>query len=112
MATIRRRMRTTSACSIIGADGTAIQKGGKIGPNLFGVVGRTVGSLDGFVYGPSILLVKDKGTIWDEASIAQYLVDPSAWLKTASGDPAAQSKMSFKLKDGSDDVAAYLASLK
>ena len=39
------------AChSIIAADGTDIVKGGKTGPNLFGVIGRPVGSLDGFTY--------------------------------------------------------------
>ena len=101
------------AChSIIAADGTAIQKGGKVGPNLFGVIGRTAGSLEGFSYGASILVAKDKGVVWDEASVAEYLVDPSAWLQKVTGDPAAKSKMTFKIKDGDDDIAAYLASVK
>ena len=37
------------AChSIVADDGTAIVKGGKVGPNLYGVIGRQIGSLEGF----------------------------------------------------------------
>ncbi len=98
--------------SIIAADGTAIQKGSKVGPNLFGVVGRSVGSLEGFKYGASILAANKTGAVWDEAKVAEYLVDPNAWLQKVTGDPAAKSNMTFKLKDGGADIAAYLASIK
>ena len=100
------------AChSIIAADGTEIQKGGKTGPNLFGVIGRAVGSDPDFKYGEGILAVGATGAVWDEASLAAYVVDPSAWVKEKSGDEAAKSKMSFKLASGGEDVAAYLASV-
>ena len=43
------------AChSIVAPDGTAVQKGGKTGPNLYGVIGRTVASFPDFKYGDSI----------------------------------------------------------
>jgi cytochrome c len=101
------------AChAIIATDGTEIVKGGKTGPNLFGVVGRTVGSLEGFAYGDSIVSVGAAGKVWDEAMLAAYLVDPAKWLKDETGDAAAKSKMSFKLAKGSEDMAAYLATLK
>lgn len=101
------------AChSIIAADGTEIVKGGKTGPNLFGVVGRTVGSYEGFAYGESIVAVGAAGKVWDEAMLAAYVADPTAWLKEQTGDAAAKSKMSFKLAKGSEDMAAYLATLK
>lgn len=101
------------AChSIIAADGTAIQKGGKTGPNLFGIVGKPVASSPDFTYGAGILAAKDAGAVWDEASIAEYVTDPNAWVKKASGDDAAKSKMTFKLPKGGEDIAAYLASLK
>ncbi len=100
------------AChAIIADDGTAIQKGGKIGPNLYGVVGRTIGSYEGFDYGDGILLVKEKGLVWDEAMIAEYVKNPTAWLDENSGDKKAKSKMAFKLAKGGEDVAAYLASV-
>lgn len=100
------------AChAIVGADGTVIQKGGKVGPNLFGVVGRTVGSLEGFKYGESIIAVGAAGTVWDQENLEDYLKDPTAWLKEATGDSGAKSKMTFKLGKGGEDMAAYLASL-
>ena len=99
------------ACHAIEApDGTAIQKGGKTGPNLYGVVGRTVASTD-FAYGDSLKSVGAAGTTWDEASLVAYVADPTAWLKEATGDAGAKSKMSFKLAKGGADVAAYLASV-
>ena len=51
------------------------------------------------------------GAVWDEASLAAYTANPAEYLKTALGDPAAKSKMSFKLAEGGEDVAAYLASV-
>lgn len=99
------------ACHAIEApDGTAIQKGGKTGPNLYGVVGRTVASTD-FAYGDSLKSVGAAGTTWDEASLVAYVADPTAWLKEATGDSGAKSKMSFKLAKGGADVVAYLASV-
>jgi cytochrome c len=103
-----------SCHSIVAPDGTEIQKGGKTGPNLWGVVGRAVGSAPDFKYGEGILAANAKGVVWDEAQIVTYLADPSAWVKTASGDDAAKSKMTFKLPKAEDaeDMAAYLATLK
>jgi cytochrome c len=100
------------AChSIIADDGTAIVKGGKTGPNLYGVIGRPVASIADFKYGESILAVGAAGVVWDEALLAAYVADPAAWLKEQTGDSAAKSKMSFKLAKGGADVAAYLASV-
>ena len=101
------------AChAIIAADGTEIVKGGKTGPNLFGVIGRPVASVADFKYGESILAVGASGAVWDEAMLAAYVTDPTAWLKEKTGDGAAKSKMSFKLAKGAEDMAAYLATIK
>ena len=100
------------AChSIVADDGTAIVKGGKTGPNLYGVIGRPVASFADFKYGESIMAVGAAGVVWDEALLATYVADPAAWLKEQTGDSAAKSKMSFKLAKGGADVAAYLASV-
>ena len=99
------------AChAIIAPDGTAIQQGGKTGPNLYGIVGRTVASAD-FAYGDSLKSVGAAGRTWDEAALAAYVANPTAWLKDATGDAGAKSKMSFKLARGGADMAAYLASV-
>ena len=101
------------ACHMIVADdGTEIMKGGKTGPNLYGVVGRQVAGVADFKYGESIAAVGAKGVIWVEAMLVAYMADPGKWLKEQTGDPAAKSKMTFKLAKGGEDMAAYLASVK
>ncbi len=102
------------ACHMIVApDGTEVQKGGKVGPNLYGVIGRQIGSEAEYAakYGASIIAAGADGTLWDEALLAAYLADPTTWLKEKTGDAAAKSKMAFKLAEGGADVAAYLASV-
>jgi cytochrome c len=100
------------AChSVISPDGTEIQKGGRTGPNLYGIIGRAVASDPDFKYGDGILALGATGAVWDEASLAAYVADPGAYLKSSLGDDAAKSKMSFKLAAGGEDVAAYLASV-
>lgn len=101
------------AChAIIGADGTEIQKGGKTGPNLFGVIGRKVGSAEGFTYSDAMTAIGAKGVVWDEAMLAEYVADPGAWAKKQLDDPAAKVKMTFRLAKGGEDMAAYLATAK
>ncbi|NHB77709.1 c-type cytochrome [Rhodobacter calidifons] len=100
------------AChSVIAPDGTEIQRGGRTGPNLYGVIGRRIASDPDFKYGESLAALGATGAVWDEASFAAYTADPAAYLKSALGDNAAKSKMSFKLASGGEDVAAYLASV-
>jgi cytochrome c len=99
------------AChAIVADDGTEIVKGGKTGPNLYGVIGRAAAATD-FNYGEGIKAAAAAGLVWDEATLAAYLVDPAAFLKEKTGDAAARSKMAFKLAKGGEDIAAYLASV-
>ncbi len=100
-----------SCHSITAPDGTAVVKGGKIGPNLYGVIGRQIGTAPDFKYGDGTIKAGADGTKWDEAEIAAYVVDPSKWLEDKTGDTSLKSKMTFKLATGGEDVAAYLASV-
>ena len=101
------------AChSIVAPDGTAIQKGGKTGPNLYGVIGRKAASSPDFKYGDAMAAIGAKGLIWDEALVTAYVTDPTAWLKAQTGDTKALAKMTFKMAKGAEDVSAYLASFK
>ena len=105
-----KEFKKCKACHmIVAADGTEIVKGGKTGPNLYGVIGRAVASVEDFKYGDGILAVGATGAVWDEASLAEYLLDPTAYIDTHGGE--GKSKMTFKLKKGGEDVAAYLASV-
>ena len=98
------------AChSVIAADGTEIVKGGRTGPNLFGVIGRPVASVADYDYGDSIRAVGASGKVWDEASLVAYIADPSAWLAANGAGDGAKSKMTFKLAKDGEEIAAWLA---
>ncbi|MBE2275462.1 MAG: cytochrome C [Rhodobacteraceae bacterium] len=100
------------AChSVIAPDGTEIQKGGRTGPNLWGVIGRAVASDPDFAYGSGLSAAGTKGLVWDEALLAGYLADPAGWVVNESGDAAARSKMNFSLAEGGGDIASYLQSV-
>lgn len=96
---------------IVADDGTEIVKGGKTGPNLYGVVGRKAGSVEGFRYGDSIVAAGEKGLVWDEATFVEYAQDPKAFLAKYLDDSGARSKMSFRLKSGAEDIYSYLVSV-
>ena len=107
-----KSFKKCKACHmIVDEDGTKIYKGGKTGPNLYGIIGRVAGSYDGFKFGKSIIAAGEGGLVWDEANLAAYVANPKAFLKEVTGDSGAKSKMSFKLKKGGEKVAAYLASV-
>lgn len=59
---------------------------------------RTVGSLDRFTYGDSIVAAGTADIIWHEEKLATYVTDPTEWLKEVLGNVGAKSKMTFKLK--------------
>ncbi len=82
-----------------------------VGPNLTGVVGRTAGTEAGYHYSKSMVAAGAAGLVWDEAKIAEYLVNPTKYLRSYLKDPKAKAKMGFKLRKGKDreNVAAYLA---
>ena len=85
-------------------------KGAKTGPNLYGVIGRVVGSYPDFKYGASIVAAGATGLVWDEAGFTDYVQDPTNHWKTVLNDKSAKSKMMFKVKnaEAAADVYAYL----
>ncbi len=100
------------AChSIIDAEGEVIVKGGKNGPNLYGVYTRVAGTQADFTkYGDSLIETGTNGLEWNEADFVNYVADPRKFLRTYLDDKKAKSKMSFKLKGEQDakDVWAYI----
>ena len=75
----------------------------KLGPSLFGVVGRKSASVPGFRYSPG---VQKLDVTWTPEELDKWLTNPS---KMASG-----TAMAFNLANEKDrqDVIAYLATLK
>ncbi|WP_282181417.1 c-type cytochrome [Aliiroseovarius marinus] len=97
-----------SCHTIVDDAGEVIFKGGKTGPNLYGVVGRQAGTVEGFKYGNSIVDAGAAGLVWDADSLAAYIKDPKGYLKEVTGDSKAKSKMTFKWGKP-ENIIAYLA---
>lgn len=101
------------SCHVVQNDAGEVLAGrnAKTGPNLYGVVGRQAGSVEGFRYKKSIVEAGEAGLVWDAASIAAYVQDPTAFLKETLGDNGARSGMAFKVRSEEEaaDVAAFLA---
>jgi cytochrome c len=75
----------------------------RIGPTLFGIVGRPAGSVPGFNYTADH---KKLGITWDAANLDKYLTNPRAMVPDTSMVYAG-------LKDGTEraDLVAYLETL-
>ncbi|WP_377192075.1 c-type cytochrome [Ruegeria meonggei] len=108
-----------SSCHAIIKDGEVLVKGGITGPNLYGVVGRVAGTetdyLNGSVRLPVGMFTDDmiragqEGLIWTQENIASYSKNPIEFIQVYLDDDTARPNMSVKLKKGSADIAAYLA---
>jgi cytochrome c len=90
------------ACHMIASDSETLVKGGRTGPNLYGVIGRVMGSVEDYKYSDGLKAKAEAGETWTEETLATYVKDPSDFL-------GSRSKMTFKLRKGGEDVAAYLA---
>ena len=104
-----------SCHAITDAEGEVIAKGGRTGPNLYGVFGRTAGAEEDFgkKFGKSLVEAGEAGLVWNEEEFVNYVADPRKYLKSYLDDSKAKSKMSFKLKSEEDarNVWAYLVSV-
>ena len=106
--------RKCKSCHMItDNEGTDIQKGGRTGPNLYGIYNRVAGSVEDFRYGDSLVEAGEAGLAWEEESFVGYVADPKKYLASYLDDKRAKSKMSYRLKDEEDakNVWAYLVSV-
>lgn len=81
-------------------------EGKKVGPSLYGVVGRPPGTLTGYKYSPAMIAFGAGGAVWDAATLDAYLTAPREMIPNI--------KMVFPgLPDSQDraNVIAYLSSL-
>lgn len=99
------------SCHVIMDDaGEVLFKGGKTGPNLYGIVGRAAGSVEGFKYGASLKAAGEAGLVWTEELLMDYIKNPKEFLKEQTGDAKAKSKMTFKWGKP-ENIVAYLATV-
>lgn len=84
---------------------TAKEKTNKVGPYLFGVVGRPVATAENYNYSEAMKEYAVVGKIWDETNLSVYLENPKAVVT--------KTKMAFPgLKKPEDrlDIIAFLKS--
>ena len=109
-----RFFRDCLAChSVIDETGAMVARGGRTGPNLFGVIGRHAGSVPDFHYSTSMVAAGESGLRWNEADFVVYVKDATAFLRDYLDDPNARGKMAYKLRDSKKarDVWAYLSTI-
>ncbi|BBU55388.1 hypothetical protein KU6B_16530 [Mameliella alba] len=94
-------------------EGDEIQKGGKVGPNLYGVAGRTAGTYEDFNYSDSMVAAGEAGLAWDEEHFVPYVRNATDFLKDYLDDSSARGKMTFRARSDEDaaNVWAYLVSV-
>lgn len=72
----------------------------KLGPSLFGIFGRTAGTVEGLKYSDAMIA---SGIVWDETNMREFLTKPKDYIKGTS--------MAFggiKKEKQMDDLIAYL----
>ncbi len=78
----------------------------KIGPNLYGVVGRKAASFPGFNYSAGMLEKKAEGLVWSPETLDRWLQSPREFVPG--------TKMNFAgVRNAGDraDIVAYLVSI-
>lgn len=81
----------------------------KTGPGLKGIVGRKMGSVEGFKYGSYLKAQNAAGAVWDEAHLRAWIADSKGVAK-AAGAKTKMPKQKMKGKKA-DKIIAFLKGL-
>ena len=82
----------------------------KVGPSLFGLIGRPAGIIAKYKYSSSMKAAAEKGLVWTPENLIAYVENPKKFLKAYLGEKRVKNKMKFKLKSlpKRQDLVAYL----
>lgn len=88
--------RQCSSCHEVGAGAT-----NRTGPHLNGLMGRTLGSIDGFRYSNTFKDANAAGDAWSEENLRAFLIDPRGAMPG--------TKMAFRGVRNESDIEALIA---
>ncbi len=82
-----------------------LDEGGKnkLGPNLFGILGKEAGKIEGYKYSKAMAA---SGITWDAASFTEFLIKPKKFIKGTK-----MSFKGFKKAEQRADILAYFETL-
>ena len=84
---------------------TFIEGQNRLGPSLFGVVGRKAGSVPGFAYSMSL---KGSGVTWDEATLDKWITNSQAVIPGNDMSPPFPGVEDFAIRK---KIIAFLKSI-
>ncbi|GAA0783647.1 c-type cytochrome [Roseibium denhamense] len=101
IASGKKVFRKCQACHDVGSGAK-----NKSGPHLNALIGRQMGSVEGFSYSKVFKTAHEEGKVWDEAALAEFLAKPKSYMKG--------TKMAFsglRKEQDLDAITAYLKSV-
>lgn len=107
------RWRDCRTChAVVAPDGTELARGGRSGPNLYGIANRPLAGDSAFrFYSSDLRAAGAAGLRWTEDNFVAYLADPDQFLQSATENQQAQSGMHVQLRSNARELYAYLRAL-
>ncbi|RBO55203.1 cytochrome C [Rhodovulum sp. BSW8] len=101
-------------CHIVENDAGEVVAGrnAKVGPNLFKMPGRHAAAIEGFKYSDLMKEAGEKGLVWTEDELVNYVPGPTDFLREFTQDPKGRGLMTNQRVKEQEirDVFAYIAS--
>ena len=76
----------------------------RVGPHLNGLLGRTMGTVEGFRYSNTLIEMGEEGGVWNAETLAEFLADPRGYVP--------RTKMAYAGLRSDEDIAAVTEYLK
>lgn len=107
--------RQCVACHVVQNEAGEVLAGrnARTGPNLYGRPGEVFGTGDDFRWSPGLQALNAAGVVITEETFTAYVLDPTGYIREATGDNSARGAMAFRVRSEEDaiNLYAYIASL-